>query len=353
MHPSGLPLIEPARRSPYAEGMIARGLALSLLAAGLAAAQSSASIGTYTYDVNGRRVLASQSGIAATNGSSANVRTTQSMNGRAVPAESVEEKVVSDGPDGKVVERLVKVYDENGRAVSTEKQVITERKRDGGSEVSTAIYRSDLNGRLALAERAQTVTSGSGAQTTSQTLVERVSLNGGLEPVERQQTTTQKMGERTDSDTVIYRKDSNGSFSTAAREVVSITQSGATTTQNVSQYNTAATGQMELTGQRVVTTTARPDGSQLQVVDVYGMTAPGRAVNGYSEGPKLREQQIIEKNVSSGGGFVETYSIRRPSLDNGALGNPVKISETVCTGNCIPPKPAEPKPAAEPKPNQP
>lgn len=331
--------------------MIARGLVLSLLA-GLLAAQTSTTLGTYTYDVNGRRVLSSQTGIAAASGSTANVRTSQSVNGRSVPAESVEEKVISEGPDGKVVERIVKVYDENGRPVSTEKQVITERKREGGSEVSTAIYRSDINGRLALAERAQTVTSTSGQQSTAQTTVERVSLNGGLEPVERHEAVTNSSGQRTDTDTTIYRKDSNGSFRTAAREVVSTTQSGGTVTQNVSQYNTAVTGQMELTGQRVVTTTQRPDGGLIQVVDVYGMTTPGRAVNGYSEGPKLREQQIIEKQVSPGGGFVETYSIRRPNLEGNSLGAVVKISETVCSGNCIPPKPAEPK-AAGPKPEQP
>jgi len=333
--------------------MIARGLSLSLLAAGLAAAQSSATVGTYTYDLNGRRVLASQSGISATPGASANVRTTQSVNGRAVPAETVEEKVVSEGPDGKVVERIVKAYDESGRPVSTEKQVITERKRDGGSEVSTAIYRSDLNGRLSLAERAQTVTSDSGAQSTAETLVERVSLNGGLEPVERQQTVSRKDGQRVDTDTTIYRKDSNGSFSTAAREVVSVTQSGSTTTQNVTQYANAMTGRMELMGQRVVTTTVRPDGSQLQVVDVYGTTSAGRVADDYSKGPKLQEQQIIEKNVNPGGGFVETLSVRHTNSENGALGNPKKISETVCSGNCIPPKPADAKPAGEPKPDQP
>ncbi|MEP7364656.1 MAG: hypothetical protein ABI972_15475 [Acidobacteriota bacterium] len=331
--------------------MRVRGLVLSLLMAGSTWAQSQ-SLGTYTYDINGRRVLASQTGIAATPGAAANVRTTQTLNGRQVPAESVVEKVVSDGPDGKVVERVVKVFDENGRPVSTEKQVIKERKLDsGGSEVSTAVYRSDLNGNIALAERLNTVSAKSGNQITSQTVVERASLSGGLEPVERQQTVTQTSTGRTDSDTTVLRKDSNGSFQVAAREVVSTSTSGPTTTQNVTQYNSAATGQMEVIGQKVVTTTARPDGGITQVVDVYGMNTPGRAVTGYSDGPKLREQQIIEKHASASGGFVETYTIRRPNLESGALGPPVKISETVCTGNCIPPKPAaDPKPVADPTP---
>ena len=317
-----------------------RGIPLFVLCTGLVWGQSQ-SLGTYTYDVNGRRVLSSQTGITAAPGASANVRTTQSLNGRQVPAESVEEKVVSDGPNGRVVERVVKVYDENGRPASTEKQVITERKLpDGGSELSTAIYRSDLNGRSTLAERLQTVSTKSGDQVTSQTVVERPTLNGSMETVERRQGVVQSSPGRTDSDTTIYRKDSSGSFRPAAREVVSTSTAGITTTQNVTQYNTAVTGQMEMTGQKVVTTTARADGGQTQVVDVYGMTTPGRAINGYSDGPKLREQQIIEKQTSGSGGFVETYTIRRPGLENGSLGPAVKISETVCTGNCIPPKPA-------------
>lgn len=327
-----------------------RALALSLLLAGSLWGQSQ-SLGTYTYDVHGRRVLSSQTGVATSPGYSANIRTTQSANGRQVPAESIEEKVISDGPGGKVVERVVKVFDENGRPVSSEKQVITERKLEaGGSEVSTAVYRSDLNGRSALAERSHTVSAKSGDQITLQTTVERATLSGSFEPFERHQSVTQTSGGRTDSDTTIFRKDANGSYQIAAREMVSTETSGGTTTQNVTQYNSAATGQMEVTGQKVVTTTARPDGSLTQVVDVYGMTSPGRAINGYSGGPKLREQQIIEKQTNPSGGFVETYTIRRPNLESGALGPPVKISETVCTGNCIPPKPAaDPKPAAEPK----
>lgn len=329
--------------------MIARGLGLCVFAAGALWAQGSQTSGTYTYDVNGRRVLSSQSGVTVSAGASASVRTTQTLNGRRVPAESVDEKVVSDGPGGKVVERVVKVYDEDGRVVSSEKQVITERKLgEGRSEVSTAVYRSDLNGRMTLAERARTESTASGGQTTSQTVVERASLNGGMEAVERRQSLQQSSNGRTGTDTTIYRKDSNGSFQAAAREVVNITKSGATTTENVTQYNTAATGQMELTGQRVVTTTERPGGGQTQVVDVYGMSAPGRAVPNYASGPQLREQQIIDKSPASGGGFVETYSIRRPGQESGALGAPVKISETVCTGSCTPPKtppPAEAKPA--------
>jgi hypothetical protein len=169
-------------------------------------------------------------------------------------------------------------------------------------------------------------------------------LSGRLDTVERQQNVTQSSGGQTSSDTTIFRKDSNGSFQAAAREMVSTSTSNGTTTQNVTQYNSAATGQMEITGQKVVTTTTRPDGGVTQVVDVYGMASPGRTVGGYSDGPKLREQQIIEKKAGASGGFVETYTIRRPNLDNGSLGPPIKISETVCTGNCVPPKPADAKP---------
>ena len=351
---SGVHLIEPVGSPPYPVSMYARALPLSLLLAGLAWGQSQ-SLGTYTYDINGRRVLSSQSATVATTGSAANVRTTQTLCGRLLPASYVVARVVFDGPDGKVVERVVLVFDDNGRPVSSEKMVITERKLgSGGSDVSTAIYRSDLNGNSVLAERQHTVNSVSGNQSSSQTTVERASLSGGLEPYERHQSITQTSTGRTDTDTTIYRKDSNGSFQVAAREIVATSTSGPTTTQNVTQYNSAATGQMEVVAQKVVTTTAKPNGGVTQVVDVYGMVSPGRAVNGYSDGPKLREQQIIEKTASPSGGFVETYSIRRPNLESGALGPTIKISETVCSGSCAPPKPpADPKPAADPTPAPP
>jgi len=61
----------------------------------------------------------------------------------------------------------------------------------------------------------------------------------------------------------------------------------------------------------------------------------GRPVGGYSAGPQLRQQHLIERRKGPGGEVVETFSIRRGTLaDSGRLGEFEKISEVVCTGNC-------------------
>jgi hypothetical protein len=48
-------------------------------------------------------------------GGSSQSQTVTDLNGRWVPLESAEETVLSDGPEGRVVERLVKKFDSQGR----------------------------------------------------------------------------------------------------------------------------------------------------------------------------------------------------------------------------------------------
>jgi hypothetical protein len=86
-----------------------------------------------------------------------------------------------------------------------------------------------------------------------------------------------------------------------------------------------------LAGQTTAQTTRRPDGSESRQVNVFGTGLPGRPDTGQAV---LREQQIIEKNKTATG-VVETFSVRRPAVDNpNALGPAQKIAEKVCTGPC-------------------
>ena len=62
----------------------------------------------YTYDANGGRVLASQQ-VAGTGSAEQRAR---NMNGRVAPLEQVEEKVISDDANGRVVEKLVRGTDD-------------------------------------------------------------------------------------------------------------------------------------------------------------------------------------------------------------------------------------------------
>ena len=97
---------------------------------------------------------------------------------------------------------------------------------------------------------------------------------------------------------------------------------------------------MQLSRQTVSRLKKNPDGTETRVVDVFGSSAPGRAVSG--EGMQLRERQIIDRQPTSDGGFVESFSIQRPGLTSSReLGPAKKISETVCSGKCAPsaPKP--------------
>ena len=314
------------------------------------AAQSSQSFSTYGYDLNGRRVEMGSMGVTSSNGSSAVVQTMRNVNGRAVPVESAEEKVVRDGPDGKLMERILKRYDASGRVVETEKQVVEERKSgDGSVQTVTSVYRSDINGRFALEERARTESRESGGSTVAETVVERPTINGTLDLIEKRTSVARGDGRVQNAETTVLRKDASGSLREAERQVVVTKIEDGRVTQQIDEFNATSTGRMELAGQKVTTSVKNADGSETVVTDVFGSTAPGRAIHGYAGGPQLRERLIVERRAGSDGSVIETFSVQRAGLEDGKLGAVRKISERVCNGDCAPKeiKPAEP--AAQPQ----
>ena len=282
----------------------------------------------YTYDANGARVLASQQ---VAGGGSAEQRVVN-MNGRLAPLEKVEEKVLSNDANGRVIERTVRPYDANGNAQPVQRIRITEQKQpDGAKRIETQVYDGNINGGFTLRERTNALERTSGGQTTIDTQVARPTLNGSLETVEKKSSSIVQSGEKTNEDTLTYRRDSNGTFYTAAREVKETDKKDGRTVENTATYISGERRQLELAGQTVAETTLRPDGSETRQVNVFGTGAPGRPNTGQAV---LREQQIIEKNKTASG-VVETLSIRRPAVDNpNALGPAQKIAEKVCTGPC-------------------
>ena len=278
----------------------------------------------YTYDANGRRVLASQQ----VNGE----QRVRNLNGRVAPLEKVEEKVLREDSTGREVERVIRPFDANGNPQPPQKIRIVERKEsDGSKSIETQVFNGNINGSFSLAERRQAVERTSGAQTVTELQIARPTINGSLETTERQQTTVSKAGEKTSQDTFVYRRDANGSFYTAVREVKETEKRDGVTVENASTYITGDRRDLVLTAQTVTETARRPDGSETKQVNIYGINAPGRPVDNR---PVLREQQIIEK-AKTASGTVETLSIRRPPVDNpNALGPAQKISESVCTGPC-------------------
>ncbi|MBM3810508.1 MAG: hypothetical protein FJW20_02615 [Acidimicrobiia bacterium] len=306
---------------------------------------------TYSYDLNGNRVAVS----SATAQGGFQAQTIKSINGRNVPVETVEETVISQDSGGRVVERIIRPHDANGRPGAPQKLRIEETNNaDGTVNRSTSVYEADLNGRFALRERATTTVSKSGEVERAETRVEVPNINGSLEVSEMSVKVVMGDEKQSHTDVTVLRRDTNGSFTEAARQLIETKVHDSQTITTTAEYNAAVTGKMEFTGQRVARSSKNPDGSEIQVVDVYGTVIPGRTMNANRSGPQLREQQVIEKRVGADNTVVETFSVRRANLESGALGAAQTISETVCSGACLPPPPAPaapepPAPAAEPR----
>lgn len=303
--------------------------ALLLTIASVAAQQPQQSqTNVYTYDANGARVLAGQQ----VSGGGRTEQRVQNLNGRSSALEQVEEKVLREDSTGRVVEKIIRPFDANGVPQPPQKIRITETKQgDGVKSIETQVFNGNINGGFALSERRQALERTSDGRVTVETQIARPTLNGSLDTVEKLSKTIVTAGDKTNEDTLTYRRDSNGSFYTAAREVKESDKKDGRTVENTATYISGDRRQLELAGQTVAETIKRPDGSETKQVNVFGTAAPGRPASGQ---PVLREQQIIDKNKTPGG-VVETFSVRRPAVDNpNALGPAQKVSEKVCSGPC-------------------
>jgi hypothetical protein len=170
-----------------------------------------------------------------------------------------------------------------------------------------------------------------------QTVVERPTANG-LQPVEKQTQTVSKQDKNYQSDSTTYRSDGNGGFFPAVRETTEHIVQGSQVSDNTAQYERSPNGELQLHGKTVGKIVTRPDGSKDAVVDVYSRDVPG-TVNGNGSGLKLQEQQVIETKPGPGNTMVQTLSVRRPTVsDPGTLGPARQLSQTVCKGDCKPPK---------------
>jgi len=298
------------------------------VASGLCLAQQTA-ISSSTFDVNGRRVDGASSIVSQSPGSADRIEMVRSINGRSVPVETVEDKVVSESGGVKIIERVVKRYDASGRPGPPEKVRIEERKNaDGSVNMATSVMRADLNGNYALAERTVTDSKKSGDTTSSNTVVERPTLNGSLEVVERKEVVKRETADGSVSqNSSVLRRDTNGRFGEAAKQVLEKTVTGGRTVENVATYEVGADG-MKLIRQTVSKEVA---GSNQKEVDVFEGAQAGRVGDGT---PKLREQQLIEKTPTANGA-IESISVRRPlASDPNRLGNAQKVEEIICTGKC-------------------
>jgi hypothetical protein len=316
---------------------------LALVGWSLAAQDSNVS-STTSVDVNGNRIpdgpTISQTKSAS--GSQTSV-TTQSINGRTVTMEQVEVRVLRDDSSGKLTERIVRRFDPQGNPLPPTRQTIEEQKRpDGGSTTQTTTYTTDINGNTQISERSVVNTQKSAAGQTSETLVDRPTVNG-LETVEKASTVVSKQPDGYTSENTTYRRDGNGGFFTAIRQTTEHKVQGAESNDSSAEYERGANGDLQLHEQTVTKTVTRPDGLKDSVVEIYGRNVPGTVTA--SDAPlRLQEQQTIESTTGPGNSVVQTVNVRRPTIsDPNTLGPSRQLSQTVCKGDCKPPKESDNK----------
>lgn len=319
-----------------------RWVALSLAAgvtAALAAEVKRRELVTYVPDVNGRRSVTARVDASQQPGQSGRMTSIESINGRRVPVESVEERVVSEKEGERIVETVIRRFDPTGNLTQIEKIQRQETTGPDGERIErTRIERSDLNGRLWPVERSVSRTVRQGARLITETQVERPSADGGFAVAEKRLTAETLRPDGADRE-VTVQEAGQGGFRVVARHVSEIRRQGGIETERTTFYDSARTGRLEPVGEKHVELVRRADGSAVSLVSLYGVAAPGRTAE--AGRLALREQQRIERFAGPGGARIERLSLRRPSLADQRLGPFEPASETICTGDCDdPPRPA-------------
>ncbi len=293
---------------------------------------------TSNVDINGRRV---DDFTVATAKNGEKTELSDSINGRLVPKEQTETRVLSETATEKVIESFDRKFNQTGQLISTERVLTTERKLPGGgSSAQATVYRSDVNGAMQEAERRTIETRPQGPGTTaSDVTIARPSANGGFEKVEEHKSVKSVEPNRTREEETVYLKSASGDFVEKRRTLTESQKSGNTTEAKVANYEADYMGRMALLNSENSTTTVSKDGKEMMERNIYSANSLGAARTDEG-GQKITEQQIIVRTPGADGSVKETVSVRRPTLaDATHLGAPVQLSETVCTGKCEPAKP--------------
>jgi hypothetical protein len=293
----------------------------------------SAATTIYTSDLNGERQAATSVTTSAP-GETTRTELSQSLNGRTVPLEQTEERVLRKDASGSLTEKIVRKYDPAGRLMSTQRTVTEEQIKPGGASTITAkTYGTDLNGDQHETERRVSNVQVSGSNRTEDTSIQRPSINGSFETAEKRATVSAGDDNNKTTTETVYRAGPGG-FAEALKTVTTSTKSGDTTVEHTAEYEPLSYGQLQLHGQTVATTTKQPDGSEITQLNIYANSADGTVQQAGSP-QQVKEQQIITRHKAADGSVIQRVSVRRPTLDNpNHLGSAQQISETVCTGKC-------------------
>lgn len=310
-------------------------LTTSVFAVSLGAQDSSVTRAT-SVDINGRRVADGPTYATAKSGSdTSTTERVQSVNGRTVPVEQIQERVLRNDASGKVIERIIRRYSPTGEPAQPIRETVEEQKRaDGSSSIQTTTYSGDVNGHMQLVSKSTTETHVSGSTQTVDTVVQQPTLNGSLDTVEKRNTVTVKDASGNfRSDATTYRRDGNGGFTAAVRETIEHTKQGSEANDQTAEYELGPDGRLQLHSQTVAHTVTRSDGSKETERNVFGANVPGTVDP--TGRLKLQEQQLVQTRNNPDGSVVESFSVRRPTVaDPHTLGPAQQVSETVCRGKC-------------------
>jgi len=301
-------------------------------AAMLFAQQSSQHGGGWTTDANGNRVEGPRYTAVESPSGSQRVETLRSINGRMVPVQAAEDRVLRQDSQGKVVERMIRKYDANGNPGPPVRVRIEETKNpDGTTTIQSTAYESDLNGNMQLTERSTTQIR-KAATTETTTTVERANLNGALAPIERSRTVERPTSSGANVESTTYRRDLNGNFTPAAQEVKQISKRGNEETTDAAHYEVGPDGKLVLTSRAVDRVRTNADGSQVADTEIYSRFSAGRTGDVNADQPRLQEQIRRERTPGPGGVVVETTSVRaRLPNDPSRFGAFERVSQTTHT----------------------
>jgi hypothetical protein len=259
----------------------------------------------------------------------------QSINGREVPLEQTQEKVLRQSGNTTVTERIVRHYGTNGQVVETDR-VVTETTKTGEGEsvVHATTYRSDASGNLNEAERKTVDTRKNGAATTIDTAIEKKDLNGSFAIAEKRTAVDEPTSDGKRENETVYLRNANGNLYEAQRAATTEKKSGNQTVSNTAIYEPGVNGNLSLTRQEVLKTTANADGSSSQEVEIFGRASDGRAREA-GAAPALTEKRTTDRRPGPGGAILETQTVQLPNAnDPGRLDPARKVSETICRGVC-------------------
>lgn len=298
----------------------------------------------YRRDLNGNMV---QYGSSTSNGNAGGSVISRNVNGRSVPLEKSDERVISDSASGKVTEIITHRYSPDGVETGTERTIMEEQKSaNGSSTVRTTVYRPDLNGGMQPGEQKIVETQKQGDVTNVSTTISRPSINGGFQPVEQRKAVT--TGDKTASqqNEVVYRAGTNGQMYEAARNITNTVKQGDKITVNSEHSEPDVTGRMTIESREVRTVTKASDGTEVEEINIFAKP-PTRADSG-SAVQSLRQQRTIVRKPGVDGTIKETTTMRQPSAaDPNRLENPTLVSETICSGKCQTPE-EKPEPQQAP-----